>query len=301
MQKITPFLWFDDKAEEAARFYASTFKNSKIGTIARYDEAGANAAGRPKGSVMTVSFQLEGQDFTGLNGGPVFKFTPAISLLVVCKTQDEVNALWRRLSEGGSVLMPLDAYPFSERYGWTQDRYGLSWQITHAANRQIGQQIIPTLMFVGAVCGKAEEAINFYVSVFKNAKVGHLLRHGKGEEPDKEGTVSHAAFTLESQEFAAMDSAQANPFTFNEALSSLVNCETQDEIDYYWSRLSAVPAAEQCGWLNDKYGVSWQIVPTILGEMLSDKDPAKSQRVMKAMLQMSKINIKALQQAYDQQ
>lgn len=160
MQKITPFLWFDDKAEEAVRFYPSIFKNSKIGPITRYDEEGAKAAGRPKGSVMTMSFQLEGQDFLALNGGPVFKFTEAISLLVNCKTQDEVDELWDRLSEGGE----------------------------------------------------------------------------KGP----------------------------------------------------------------CGWLKDKYGLSWQVVPTILGEMLSDKDAEKSKRVMKAMLQMSKIDIKILRRAYEQ-
>ena len=160
MQKIMPFLWFDDKAEEAVRFYTSIFKNSKIGTTTRYDEEGAKASGRPKGTVMTVSFQLEGQEFVALNGGPVFRFTEAISLVVNCKTQDEVDGLWHKLSEGGE----------------------------------------------------------------------------KG----------------------------------------------------------------QCGWLKDKYGLSWQIVPTILGEMLSDKDAEKSKRVMKAMLQMGKIDIKILRQAYEQ-
>ncbi len=160
MQKITPFLWFDDKAEEAAKFYTSLFKGSKIETITRYDENGAKAAGRPKGTVMTVSFQLDGQEFVALNGGPVFKFTEAISLVVNCTTQDEVDELWEKLSEGGE----------------------------------------------------------------------------KGP----------------------------------------------------------------CGWLKDRYGLSWQVVPTILGEMLSDKDAEKSKRVMKAMLQMSKIDIKALQRAYDQ-
>ncbi len=160
MQKITPFLWFDDKAEEAARFYTSIFKNSKIGTVARYDEEGANAARRPKGTVMTVSFQLEGQEFVALNGGPVFKFTEAISLLVNCKTQDEVDELWDKLSAGGEK--------------------------------------------------------------------------------------------------------------------------------------------RQCGWLKDKFGLSWQIVPAILGEMLNDKDAEKSKRVMKAMLQMGKIDTKTLRQAYEQ-
>ena len=154
MQKITPFLWFDDKAEEAVNFYVSIFTNSKIGSITRYGDEGAEVSGRPKGTVMTVTFQLEGQEFTALNGGPHFKFTEAISLLVNCKTQEEVDELWEKLSEGGE----------------------------------------------------------------------------KG----------------------------------------------------------------QCGWLKDKYGLSWQIVPTVLGEMLQDKDARKSERVMNALLKMNKIEIKAL-------
>ena len=160
MQKIIPFLWFDNQAEEAAKFYASIFKNSKIGRIARYGEAGAKVSGIAKGTVMTVEFQIEGQDFVALNGGPIFTFSPAISFVVDCKTQKEVDELWEKLS--------------------------------------------------------------------------------------------------------------------------------------------ADPKAEQCGWLKDKYGVSWQIVPTILNEMLQDKDPKKSERVIKAMLQMKKIDMKILQKAYEQ-
>jgi len=162
MQKITPCLWFDDQAEEAVNFYISIFKNSKVVNITRYGEAGAEASGRPKGTVMTITFQLEGQEFMALNGGPVFKFTEAISFLVNCETQEEIDELWQRLSEGG------------------------------------------------------------------------------------------------------------------------------DE------------KAQQCGWLKDKYGLSWQIVPTILGEMLQDKDPKKSEKVMEALLKMSKIDIKTLKQAYEQ-
>jgi len=159
MQKITPFLWFDNQAEEAAKFYTSVFKNSKVGKITRYGEAAEKAAGRPAGSVMTVEFELEGQKFTALNGGPVFKF--------------------------------------------------------------------------------------------------------------------------------------------NESISFVVNCETQEEVDYLWEKLTADGGKEvECGWLRDKYGLSWQIVPTVLIEMLQDKDHEKAERVMKAMLQMQKIDIKTLKEAY---
>jgi predicted 3-demethylubiquinone-9 3-methyltransferase (glyoxalase superfamily) len=134
-------------------------------------------------------------------------------------------------------------------------------------------------MFVGKQYGKAEEAINFYASVFEDARVGDILRYSKGEEPDKEGTVKHASFMLEGQEFAAMDSAREHNFAFNEAISFIVHCETQKEIDYYWEKLSAYPEAEQCGWLKDKYGLPWQIVPNLMDKMLNDEAPGKRLKV----------------------
>ena len=218
-QKIIPNLWFDRQAEEAAEFYASLFKNSKVGEPMRAGKAGFEIHGLPEGTVMTIGFEIEGQRFVGINGGPLFKFTPAISFLVACATKDEVDALWAKLASGGTALMELGEYPFSEWYGWTQDRYGLSWQVMAMGSRKIGQKIIPTLMFVGEQSGKAEAAIRLYTSVFNDSGIGDILRYGKGEEPDREGTIKHAAFTLQGQEFAAMDSAYEHDFTFNEAIS----------------------------------------------------------------------------------
>jgi predicted 3-demethylubiquinone-9 3-methyltransferase (glyoxalase superfamily) len=140
-------------------------------------------------------------------------------------------------------------------------------------------------LFVGAVCGKAEEAINDYTAVFPNSHIDDISRYGKDQAPDREGTIVHAAFTLDGQPFAAMDSALAHNFSFNEATSFVVNCTTQEEIDYYWDKLSADPNVEQCGWLKDKYGLSWQIVPVVLQEMLQDPDPQKVARVTQAFMQ----------------
>jgi predicted 3-demethylubiquinone-9 3-methyltransferase (glyoxalase superfamily) len=175
--------------------------------------------------------------------------------------------------------MPLDTYPFSERYGWVQDKYGLSWQLilTNPAGEE-RPLIIPSLMFVGNVCGKAEEASNFYCSVFKHARRGAIARYPAGMEPDQEGTVMFTDFQLEGQWFAAMDSAHKHDFTFNEALSFMVHCDNQEEIDYYWGALSAVPEAEQCGWLKDKYGVSWQIVPRALDALLGSSNQEQRAR-----------------------
>jgi predicted 3-demethylubiquinone-9 3-methyltransferase (glyoxalase superfamily) len=232
MQRITPHLWFDKEAKQAAEFYTSIFNNSKIkNTITLHNT--------PSGSVDIVTIELLGQEFTLLSAGPLCKFTPVVSFLVACKTKEEVDELWKTLSENGLPLMELGAYPFSERYGWTQDKYGLSWQIMFVGNREIKQRIIPTLMFVGAQCGKAEKALTFYTSLFPDSKVGEIVRYGKGEQPDKEGTVKHASFTLEGQLFAAMDSAHPHNFNFNEAISLIVHCDTQQEIDRYWEKLAA--------------------------------------------------------------
>ncbi len=293
MQKITPHLWFDKEAKEAAAFYVSTFADAKIkNSVVLHDT--------PSGSVDMLTIELMGYEFALISAGPLFKFNPSISFLVACKTPEEVELLWDKLSPGSKVLMELGKYPFSEKYGWIQDRYGVSWQIMYMAKQEIEQRIIPMLLFVGEQCGRAEEAINLYTSVFHDSKVGQIMRYNPGEAPDKEGTVRHAAFTLEGQAFAAMDSAHKHEFAFNEAVSLIVHCETQAEIDYYWEKLSADPSAEQCGWIKDKFGLSWQITPTSMDKIFSEeKDQNKLDRVTQAFLKMKKFDIAKLEEAYN--
>ena len=155
------------------------------------------------------------------------------------------------------------------------------------------KKITPFLWFDG----KAEEAMNFYVSIFKNSKIGSVTRYGEAG-PGPKGTVMSATFQLDGQDFFALNGGPH--FTFSPAVSFFVNCETQQEVDELWEKLSEGGEKQRCGWLKDKYGLSWQIIPSALSEMLHDKDAAKSGRVMKAMLQMDKIDIKGLKQAYDQ-
>src|SRR5215471_16187578 len=256
MQKITPFLWFDNQAEEALNLYTSVFENSKIGNMARYDEASAKASGRPAGSVMTGNFQIEGEEFIALNGGPIFKINPSISFFANSKTESEVVEWYNKLSVGGAVLMPLDKYPFSDKYAWVQDKYGVSWQLILSIG-EIKQRIVPSMMFVGKVCGKAEEAINFYTSIFsaarggKTSQIGNIFRYGTNQSPDKEGTVVFGDFELNGRWFAAMDSAHEHKFAFNEAISFVVNCESQEQIDYYWNKLVEGGEESMCGWLKD--------------------------------------------------
>jgi predicted 3-demethylubiquinone-9 3-methyltransferase (glyoxalase superfamily) len=292
MSTITPHLWFDREAVEAARLYASIFPDSRVADVSTLRDT-------PSGDTDVVSFELCGQPFMAISAGPLFEFTPAVSFLVRCAGKTEVDELWATLAESGTALMPLDAYPFSERYGWTKDRYGLSWQMMHVGTEPVGQRIVPTLMFTGDVGGKAEAAIGLYTSVFPGSATGAVTRYEEGEEPDVAGTVKHAAFTLAGQEFAAMDSARVHDFGFNEAISFMVGCDTQEEIDFYWDRLSAVPEAEQCGWLKDRFGVSWQVTPSTLGELMGRGSEEQRARVTEAFLQMKKFDLAALQRAYD--
>ena len=289
MQGITPFLWFDDNAEEAADFYISVFDDSRILSLVRYSEAGPG----PAGSVMVVSFQLHGQQFDAVNGGPVYSFTPATSLFVSCASTSEVDALWAKLLAGGTALMELGAYPFSPRFGWLQDKFGISWQIGLEERKQ---KIAPFLMFTGKQHGRAEEAIRHYTSLIDRSRIEEIVRNGPGEE-EPEGTVKRAVFTLDGLEMIAMDSAYAHAFTFTPAMSFVVNCDSQDEIDELWGRLGDGGEVQQCGWLIDRFGVTWQIVPVILATLMQDPDPARARRVTEAMLQMVKLDIAALENA----
>ncbi|HWQ43185.1 MAG TPA: VOC family protein [Desulfosporosinus sp.] len=291
MQKIVPHLWFDKEADEASKFYMSLFEGSKLKDRTILNDT-------PSGSANMITVELAGQEFMLLSAGPLFKFTPAVSFLIACSSVKEVEVLWEKLIENGSALMPLDAYPFSEKYGWVIDKYGLSWQVMYMGDFEIKQKITPTLMFVGDQCGKAEEAIQFYTALFKHSSVGNILKYGEDAAPNKSNYIQHVDFVLENQTFAAMDSAYGHDFTFNEAISLMVMCDTL-EIDYYWDKLSAVPEAEQCGWLKDKYGFSWQIVPTIMNDMMQNKDAIKLAQVTEAFLKMKKFDIAELIKAYE--
>ena len=303
--KIVPHLWFNTQAREAAEFYCSIFPASAI-------THSTTLLNTPSGDCDIVSFELSGCEFMAISAGPLFKFNPSISFFVNFdpsrdpEAATHLDAMWEKLSEGGIALMPLDAYPFSKRYGWIQDKYGLSWQLilTNPDNEE-RPSIVPSLLFVGSVCGKAEEATDFYLSAFSRHTTdtsqthrGMVVRYPAGMEPDKEGTIMFSDFMLAGQWFASMDSAHQHTFAFNEAISLLVRCDTQEEIDELWKTLSAVPGAEQCGWLKDKYGLSWQIAPTVMEEMMTHGTREQIDRLTQAFLPMKKMDIAALQKAY---
>jgi predicted 3-demethylubiquinone-9 3-methyltransferase (glyoxalase superfamily) len=272
---IYPCLWFDGNAKEAAEFYCSVFKNSAITSE----------------SPMVVMFESAGQKFMLLNGGPQFRINPTISFFISSETKEETEVIWNKLLEGGSVLMPIDKYEWSERYGWLQDRFGVNWQLMTGRIGDSGQKFTPALMFTGSQNGNAEKAINFYASVFECSGAKNILRYSK-DQKEIEGNLAHAQFFLGKHLFVAMDSSFQHQFSFNEGVSFVVECETQKEIDYYWAGLTLGGSEGQCGWLKDRFGVSWQIVPAILGKLMSD--PSRSERVIRAFLQMKKFEIEKL-------
>lgn len=284
MQKIVPHLWFDTQAVEAADFYVSVFPDSKVTMKTVIKDT-------PSGDCDIVGFEVCGFKFMSISAGPVFKLNPSISFHVKCKTPEEVDEIWNKISEGGTALMELGEYPFSKRYGWIQDKFGVSWQIIQT-DEDFTQRVVPAMLFTQDKFGKAEEAINFYASLFPNSKVEMLSRYEQGEH-DKEGYVKYSKLMLDGEELSIMESSLGHQFTFNEAVSLMVNCKDQAEIDHYWDKLSAVPESEQCGWLKDKFGVSWQILPENLDDLMG-KNPTKTTPVM---LSMKKIVIEDLEKA----
>ena len=285
--KLATCLWFDQQAEEAATFYCSVFKNAKRGRTAYYPNAGGDTHGKPEDSVLTVEFELEGLPFTALNGGPMFKFNEAVSLQVHCRTQEEVDYYRQALTAGGQ----------DGRGGWLKDRFGLSWQIVRGPMALAGHRIVPCLWFDT----QGEDAARFYCSVFKTSKLGGISRYseaGKDMHGKEAGAVMVVEFELEGTPFIALNGGPQ--FKFNEAISLQIPCETQDEIDYYWNALTADGGQEsQCGWLKDKYGLSWQVFPAFMGDILAGPDRAAAARAMEAFMTMKKFDLAAVKSAYD--
>ena len=277
--QIYPCLWFDGKAKEAAEFYCSIFSNSKI----------------TADTALVVKWEIEGTTVMGLNGGPMFSINPSISLFVTCDSTEETERIWNSLLEGGKAMMALDKYPWSEKYGWVADKFGMTWQIMLGKLPDGMQKIIPSFLFAGEQYGMAVEAINTWVALFPNSKAHELMLYQEAE-PQPAGNLKFGHFTLNNTLFAAMDGIGDHTFKFNEGVSLVVECDTQEEIDRYWDELTGNDGRESmCGWLADKFGVSWQIVPKIIEKLMSD--PEKGPRAMQALMKMKKLDIATLQNA----
>ena len=275
-EKITPCLWYNGQAKEAATLYCSVFVNARITAQ----------------SPIVTAIEVNGQSVTLLDGGPMYKPNPSISFYYICDNDEQIDRIWKAFTKEGTVLMGLDKYPWSEKYGWVTDKFGVSWQLAMGKLSDVGQRITPCMMFTGEQYGRVDEAIAHYSSVFKNAKVDGVLRYGKGQSPDQEGKVQHAQMKLDNQTIMLMESAAPHNFTFSEGVSLTIHCEDQDEIDYYWNRLTESGEESMCGWLKDKFGVSWQIIPVVLSKIMSD--PKKAGKAAQAFMSMRKLNIEQI-------
>ncbi|MBK8503595.1 MAG: VOC family protein [Saprospiraceae bacterium] len=273
--QIYPCLWFDQEASQAAEFYCQAF----------------NAATILHRNKMVTKFEIEGQPFMALNGGPRFTKNPSISFFVMLESGEVVDQIFQNLEKEGQVLMPLQAYPWSEKYGWCQDKYGVNWQVMITKDSSL-PKIIPAFMFTQDQAGMAEYAMNRYVSIFQDSGILDISRYGPNDQ-DTEGTINHGRFKINNQLFIAFDSSSSHAFKFNEAISMVIPCDTQDEIDHYWERLIADGGSEsRCGWLKDPFGISWQVVPANMGQIMSNPD--KAERVMKAVMTMRKLDLKSI-------
>ncbi len=295
MQRIVPNIWFDHTAAEAADFYVSVFPEAGIVETVHYPSEGLlDFQQELAGQVLTVEFQVAGYRLIAINAGPEFEVNPSVSFMVNFDPRsdpdavDHLDAAWDALLAGGRALMPLQEYPFSKRYGWVQDRYGVTWQLMLAdapADRFV-PPVIPNLMFADGVQNRAREAIDYYCAVFAG-HIGAVFEYPEQTGPATAGAVQYGDFDLLGQWFAAMDSGVAQDVTFNCGVSLMVRCEGQAELDRWWSQLSAVPEAEQCGWCVDRFGLSWQLVPANLDELMETPDAYQK------LMGMKKIEIDA--------
>lgn len=293
-QKIVPYLWFDNQAEEAVDFYINGLEESRKGNVVAYTEIGQEQHGQEPGAIMTIEFEVLGYKMVALNGGPFFEFNPSISFFVICRDEEEIKAYWNHFSQGAKILMPLESYDWSESYGWLQDKYGVSWHFMVEEPVVTVDPIHPMLLFTGQRHGLSEDAMKFYTSVFGNAEIEGILYYGN-ENPYAQGKVQHAQFILEGQGFMTMDSGEEYDFAFNESVSFLINCENQQEIDYYWKKLTQKGEEQPCGWLKDQFGISWQVTPKNLDQLLGDGQSPESKKAIEAFFNMKKIEIHKLQ------
>ncbi|HVP66851.1 MAG TPA: VOC family protein [Anaeromyxobacteraceae bacterium] len=292
--RIVPCLWLDDQAEAAARHWIRAL-GGRLVAASRYPESFDNPARRPRGSVLAVELEAGGVRFTALNGGPRFRPNPSVSFFVMLPSADEVDRVHEVLAEGGETLMPLRAWPWSERYGWVQDRYGVSWQLMLA--RDPGPRVVPCLLFAGAQAGRAEVAMAFWTAALPGGRVVSVSRYQAGEGPV--GQVKHGRFQLLGQDLAATDSHLGHGFAFDEGVSLQVRCRDQAEVDRCWAILADGGSHGRCGWLRDRFGVSWQVVPDAITHWLSEGVPAARERACRAIWSMEKLDAAAIDGAWE--
>jgi predicted 3-demethylubiquinone-9 3-methyltransferase (glyoxalase superfamily) len=278
-KNIYPCLWFDHNALEVVEYYQTIFDEVRV----LYNTS------------MVLTFEINGTKFMGLNGGPQFKFTSAVSYFVYCGgSKEKIDSLYEALSDGGKIVFPLEKYDWSPRYAWVEDMYGVNWQLDiEPINSE--QKIVPCLLFGNAIISKVGEAMLHYTGIFRDSMV--LMQWPFPKEMNQpDGALLFAQFKLNNFIMNAMSSPNPLSYGFSEASSFVVECDTQEDIDHYWNRLLEGGGKESmCGWLQDKYGLWWQIVPSELPDLMSN--PNTMNQVSQVVLRSKKFNLKELREA----
>ncbi|WP_197719265.1 VOC family protein [Actinomyces slackii] len=294
MQLIIPHFWMQGTADEAIAFYTEAFaaigKHSEVTHRSTYPTEGLLDFQRPMaGKTLAATLTIDGFDLGLINAGAEFRPTPCLNIMVTMDpavmedAPAAVDRLWAALVEGGEVRMELGAYPFSQRYGWVEDRFGINWQlILTDPEGEPRPFLMPSLLF-GPDSRGARQAVDHYLSFFPEARLGRRELY-----PDNEDLVLFSDFQLGGQWLTAMDSSFPLPFDFTPGSSLMVCASTQEDIDYYWEHLSTVPEAERCGWCQDAFGLSWQVTPA--AAELANLGPEQYQ----ALMGMTKIDLAAL-------
>lgn len=282
MQPIIPHLWYDTEAKEAVAFYVDLFGGKLDWTYTITDT--------PSGDSDLIQFQLGDMTLAAISAGPYFKLNESMSLMVNVASKDEVTRLYQALSEGGRVLMPLGEYPFSPYYVWLEDRFGLSWQLSYAPDLDKPYQFDICLLFSQEQVGLAQPMLDYYKDKLPQASVGQLSYYGEGEAAVEAAKLNYAELLIAGQKMIVMDHGYGGEASFNEAFSLMVYVDSQDELNFYYDLLSAVPEAEMCGWVKDQFGISWQIVPRMLMEAYDTASPETVKAVNDAVLQMRRLD-----------
>ncbi|MBK9270251.1 MAG: VOC family protein [Saprospiraceae bacterium] len=272
--KIYPCLWFDQNASEAANYYCRIFPESSV--LHRNEWA--------------YTLQLNGTQFMLLNGGPKYRVNSAVSYFIHCGSEAEILRYYDEFSSQGQILMPLDQYSWSPKYAWVMDRFGVHWQLDIEDIRS-SQKLVPCLLFTHEKMNEVKNAVHFYTSIFGQSKV--LMQAPWPPEANMPtDSLVFAQFKIGDIIMNAMSSNLNHDFDFTPGNSMVVECKDQMEIDHYWDQLGDGGRYDMCGWLTDRYGLSWQIVPAILPELMSD--PMKGPRVVERFLKMQKFDLQAL-------
>ncbi len=275
---IYPCLWMDGTAKEAAEHYCTIFEEAKILST----------------NPMVTMFSLFGKKIMALNGGPMYKITPAVSFSIHCSHEEEIKEYWNALSTDGFEMMPLDKYDWAEKYGWVKDKFGMTWQLFFRPETNQDQKLNCSLLLTDGNFGKAKTALDYYCTIFPSSAI-EIEDTGTASDGSGMQFLRFGQANISGETISAMDGEGAHKINFTEGLSLVVECETQKEIDHYWLALSAGGSEGRCGWLKDQFGVSWQIVPTILGRLMSD--PQKQEAVMQVVMKSTKFVITDLEEA----